>query len=222
MADTIADTLADTLADSSAANTYIVGRKGEAMSTRPVKIAAVIALCVLIGMVVFLRMRNHIPLVAAMGTFVIAWLALLPARRPKGAATRSDEQQLAVDQLDHAAKRLERLARRAPAPDRPLFRRMAELMRQIQEHHRLNPSHASLTAKFRKHVVGRMVESVYNYVELATRSGQDQKDRLAAISTQLEEFVPVLEKIDQACLDNDLMALEINVEVLNVQLNRRR
>ena len=37
-----------------------------------------------------------------------------------------------------------------------------------------------------------------------------------------EGFVPVLEKIDKACLDNDLTALEINVEVLNEQLDRTR
>ena len=32
----------------------------------------------------------------------------------------------------------------------------------------------------------------------------------------------MLEKIDRACLDNDITALEINVEVLNEQLDRRR
>ena len=85
----------------------------------------------------------------------------------------------------------------------------------------MNPDHVRLTAKFRRHVVGRMVGSVKSYVELARRAGRDQKARLAAISTQLEEFVPVLEKIDRACLENDLTALEINVEVLNEQLNRR-
>jgi hypothetical protein len=63
---------------------------------------------------------------------------------------------------------------------------------------------------------------VAGYVRLAAQAGPDQKDRLAAISTQLEEFVPVLEKIDRACLDNDITALEINVEVLNEQLDRRR
>ena len=34
--------------------------------------------------------------------------------------------------------------------------------------------------------------------------------------------MPVLEKIDRACIEDDLMALEINVEVLDEQLGRDR
>ena len=192
------------------------------MTGRPVKIAALIAVAVLIVMIAVLKMRNHIPFVAALGTFVIAWLAMIPVgRREKRAALPSGPEGAAIRELDEAAKELELLSQRGPAPDAPLFHRMAELMGQIRDHHIQNPSHADLTAKFRKHVVGRMVGSVRDYIDLAARTGAEHRDRLAAISTQLEQFVPVLERIDQACLDNDLMALEINVEVLNDQLNRR-
>ena len=192
------------------------------MIGRRVKFAAAISVVVLIGMLVFLRMRNHIPLVAALATFAIAWLAMRPPRdKAKSVARPETEEERAIVQLDRAARRLGDLARRAPIPDRPLFERMADLVGSIRDHHRLNPAHAEFTKKFRKHVIGRMVEAVYKYVELAGRAGRKKKDRLAAISTQLEAFVPVLERIDGACLDNDLMALEINVEVLNEQLNRR-
>ena len=192
------------------------------MSGRNLKIAAAVAIGVLLALLILARMRNYFPFIAALATFVIVWLALIPRRgAKKPAARRIGEEEQAVGELDDAAKRLDQLSREAPVPDRPLFRHMSELMGEIRDHHRKNPAHAELTRKFRKHVVGRMVEAVQNYVELAARVGRDQKDRLSQISTQLEGFVPVLEKIDRACLDNDLMALEINVEVLNEQLNRR-
>ena len=189
---------------------------------RRIVLAGLTGLAVVVLAVVLTRTFGRLPLIAGITTFVVALILMVPSRK---ARVRKDgemsEEERAVAQLDHAASRLRRMARRAPVPDRPLFRRLAELMAQIRDSHRLNPGHATLTRKFRRHVVGRMVGAVGSYVELARRAGRDQKERLAAISTQLEEFVPVLEKIDQACVDNDLMALEINVEVLNEQLNRR-
>lgn len=174
-------------------------------------------------LVLFLtRTVGRLPLIAGIATFVVAWIMMvLPRKSRKQAEAEIAEEVRAVSELDEAASRLQRMARQAPAPDRPLFRRLADLMGQIRDSHQLNPGHAELTRKFRKHVVGRMVGAVASYVELTRRAGRDEKDRLAAISSQIEEFVPVLERIDRACLDNDLMALEINVEVLNEQLNRR-
>lgn len=188
---------------------------------RRIVMAALFGIAVFALVLVLMRSVSYLPLIAGITTFFIALLAMIPADRPRGRAAEMSEQERAVEELDLAAGKLEDMARQAPAPDRPLFLRLAELMTQIRDSHRLNPGHAGLTRKFRRHVVGRMVGSVASYVDLARRTGQDQKDRLAAISSQLEEFVPVLEKIDRACLDNDLMALEINVEVLNEQLNRR-
>ena len=192
------------------------------MFGRSLKIAVGAALLVLLGLLILLKMRNFFPFVAAMATFLIVWLALLPGpKSSKTTARREGEDERAIGELDSAAKRLDQLSRDAPAPDQPLFQHMSGLLAGIRDQHMKNPSHAELTRKFRKHVVGRMVDAVQSYVELASRAGRDQKDRLTAISTQLEGFVPVLEKIDRACLENDLMALEINVEVLNDQLNRR-
>ena len=182
--------------------------------------AALIAICVSLVVLFLTRTISHLPLIAGVVTFFVSWVALIPSRKGRKQVADTDEDR-AIAELDRAATELGALAQKAPLPDRPLFRRLAELMGQIRDRHRMNPDHVRLTAKFRRHVVGRMVGSVESYVELARRSGRDQKARLAAISTQLEEFVPVLEKIDRACLENDLTALEINVEVLNEQLNRR-
>ena len=171
---------------------------------------------------VLMRTFSHLPLIAGVTTFLVAIVALTPSRRPKVEAATKTEADEAALELDRATIRLHELAGDAPPPDRPLFHRLADLMGHIRDAHVKNPDHAGLTAKFRRHVVGRMVESVSAYVDLTRRAGPDQKERLAAISTEIEAFVPVLEKIEQACLDNDLTALEINVEVLNDQLNRRR
>jgi hypothetical protein len=194
------------------------------MKSRATKLAALSAVMVFVLLLVVFRMRNYVPFAAALASFVIVWLAMLPAgmgRRKLRIRAKTPEGQ-AVAQLDAAAAELQDLSRKAPMPDRPLFARMAELMGRIRDHHIQNPDHTRGTDKFRKHVIGRMVTSIADYVRLAAQSGPDQKDRLAAISTQLEEFVPVLEKIDRACLENDITALEINVEVLNEQLDRRR
>ena len=197
------------------------------MKSRATKLAALSAVIIFVLLLVVFKMRNYVPFAAAMASFVIVWLAMLPAgmgRREKRAArarAKTPEGQ-AIEQLDKAAEQLGKLSREAPVPDRPLFTRMADLMGRLRDHHIQNPDHARVTDKFRKHVIGRMVDSVAGYVRLATQAGPEQKERLAAISSQLEEFVPVLEKIDRACLDNDITALEINVEVLNEQLDRRR
>lgn len=182
--------------------------------------AALIAIGVSLVVLFLTRTISHLPLIAGVVTFFVSWVLLIPSRKSRKQVADTDEDR-AIVELDEAAAELASLAQKAPLPDRPLFRRLAELMGQIRDRHRMNPDHVRLTAKFRRHVVGRMVGSVKSYVELARRAGRDQKTRLAAISTQLEEFVPVLEKIDRACLENDLTALEINVEVLNEQLNRR-
>ena len=189
-------------------------------------LAAVLAISVFVVLVVFLRLRNWMPFVAAGAVWAGFMLATAkpPVRKgPGGAKDRAGrkEENQAIDLLDQAAKRLRRLARKAPDHDVPLFQRMADLFDTLKEHHIANPAHVRLTRKFRKHVIGPMIGTVQDYVDLAGRTGPDQRERLSQISKQLEAFVPVLERIDQACLDNDLTKLEINVEVLNEQLNRR-
>ena len=196
-------------------------------SDRSKTIALVAAAAVFLLMVGVLRIWNWMPFVAAGATWLGVILAMAeppPKKGPGGATDRKGRraEDRAIAQLRHAAKRLDNLARKAPAPDRPLFQRMADLMQTLCDHHIANPAHVTLTQKFRKHVAGRMITSVSDYIELTNRSGDAHKDRLADISRQLETFVPVLEKIDRACIDNDLTELEINVEVLNDQLDRSR
>ena len=104
---------------------------------------------------------------------------------------------------------------------------MAELVAAIRRHHVANPGHVPRTRAFVRHTLPRMVAAVAGYVDLARRTdpGTTQGDpaarRLAEVARKLAGFVPVLENIDRACVEDDLMALEINVEVLDEQLGRR-
>lgn len=189
-------------------------------------LAGVLAIGVFIALFGVLKMRNWMPFVVAGAVwgFVILATAKPPIRKgPGGAKDRAGrkEEDQAISLLDQAAKRLRRLARRAPDNDIALFRRMADLFQTLKDHHIANPAHVVLTRKFRKHVIGRMLATVEDYIAIAKRAGPDQQERLAQISEQMGEFIPILERIDKACLENDLTALEVNVEVLNEQLNRR-
>jgi hypothetical protein len=134
-----------------------------------------------------------------------------------------DDYRAALDGLDEALRALRELAVGAPAADRPLVERMAALVEAIRRHHAANPAHVPRTRAFLRHALPRMVEAVAGYLDLARRAGPaGDDDRLAQVRRRLEGFAPALERIDRACLENDLMALEIEVEVLDEQLGRRR
>ena len=190
-------------------------------------LAGVLAIGVFVALVGFLKLRNWMPFVAAGAVWagvILATAEPRPRKGPGGAKDRKGrkEEDQAISLFDQVAKRLRRMARKAPGHDVPRFQRMADLFETLKKHHIANPAHAVLTRKFRKHVIGRMLATIEDYIALAKRAGPDQQDRLGQISRQLAEFIPVLERIDQACIDNDLTELEVNVEVLSEQLNRRR
>lgn len=183
------------------------------------------AFAVFLALFLVLRLRNWVPFAMAGFTFVAIWLGTLPVRGRsdrKIDAAPDGETGEAVRELDAAAARLREFARRASPADRVLFEHLAGLLGRIAGHHRANPGHAQRTRIFRRHVVGRMVRSVADYMDLCRRAGPDQSERLAEISRQLEEYVPALERIDRACIDNDLTELEISIDVLNEQMKRRR
>lgn len=186
-------------------------------------VALIAALSVFVFMVFRLRMIGVtsvlIPAAVWLGFFLVFYK---PGRAPARGRKTHAETDEAVQQLDRAADSMAAFALRAGAADRPLFEHMGQLLGRIRDHHTANPTHAERTRRFRKHVVGRMLESIGAYLDLMDRAGPDGQDRLADISHQLEGFVPALEKIDRACLDNDLTALEVNVEVLGDQIDRTR
>ncbi|MEM6661326.1 MAG: hypothetical protein AAF666_04020 [Pseudomonadota bacterium] len=180
-------------------------------------VAILCAGLVFLAMLRGLRLVNYMPMLAAIGTFFAVWIALRPSKKESEAPPDS-----AVEELTQAGNRLMEFAKNCPPADVPLFQHLAKLIRVLRDHHRASPDHIERTRSFRRHALPRMIGAIEDYLDLARRAGSDQDDRLAEISRQLEGFVPVLEKIDKACIENDLIALEVNIEVLNEQLDRRR
>lgn len=197
-------------------------------SRRKAQIIAVLGASVIfLASLIVLRRPSMIPL----GVGGFAYVALLLAFWPKRPAPQSpslpkgvsrEDFQLAISRLTEGARRLRGFIAEAPAADEPLLARMAELMEQIREHHRANPEHVRLTRTFVRHTLSQIIGTITDYIALSRRAGPDQADRLAEISRGLEGYVPALERVEKACLDNDLTALEISVEVLNDQIDRKR
>jgi hypothetical protein len=184
------------------------------------------AIAVFVVLLLGLRLRSWLPFIAAAMTYLGLLWALRAPPRPRRVAlpegiSRADYE-AAIRELAAAERELGALAAVAPANDTALVRRMAGLVEAIREHHEANPDHVARTRVFVRHTLGRMVAAVAGYVDLAQRAGPDRDERLAEIRRRLDGFVPVLERIDRACVDNDLMALEISVEVLDEQLGRNR
>lgn len=189
--------------------------------------AAAAALVVFLVLLLGLRLRSWLPFVGA----ALTYLALLWALRPRPQPTRPvalpdgisrADHDAAIETLAKAARELRGLAADAPAGDMAMIRRMADLVEAIRAHHEANPAHLPRTRIFVRHTLGRMVAAVAGYVDLARRAGPGGDERLAEVSRRLYGFLPVLERIDRACIENDLMELEISVEVLDEQLGRDR
>jgi len=190
-------------------------------------LAALAGIMALAFSVFGMRMTSWTPLALSLAVYVGVLLAFWPNRRSDPAialptGVSREDYATAIEKLTRGSRSLQSLALQTSPADRPLFERMAGLLDTIRAHHEANPSHVPRTRTFVRHTLDRMVGVVEHYADLYARAGSDQKRRLADVSAQIESFVPALEKIDQACIDNDMMALEVSVEVLNEQLDRNR
>lgn len=127
----------------------------------------------------------------------------------------------ALAALDQAVGRLRAAASAAPTAEAGVFERMAAVLLRIRAHHERDPRDLRHTRRFLRHDLPRIVDTVENFVDLAARAGPGDAARLAPLSERIRGFTPALERIDQACLDNDFHALEVEVDVLGGQLERR-
>lgn len=127
----------------------------------------------------------------------------------------------AINSITAASSTMRGLSQKARGADREAFSRMAKLFEAIRGHHIKDPRDYRHTRRFIRHDLPRIVESAEKYVDLDHRASGTNRDRVEALGQQIHSFLPVLEKIDQACLENDFMALEVQVEVLGEQLETR-
>ncbi len=120
-----------------------------------------------------------------------------------------------------AAARLAAAARTAPESNVAAFSRMADILARISAHHARDPRDLRHTRRFLRHDLPRLVETSESFVDLSSRAGPADAARLAALAERIQGFVPALERIDRACLENDFHALEVEVDVLSGQLSNR-
>lgn len=189
------------------------------------------ATAVFVACLALFRLWNWMAFAISGWTFAILWLSMTPIRRrklpsaapppvdlPEGVA-RADHD-AAVERLRTAAYALRELADRARGADEALFARLSAMIWRIRSHHEANPRHVLHTRTFIRHALDRMVEAARGYADLSRRTGGAEAERLDDIRGRIEGFVPVLERIDKACVENDLTALDIETEVLSQQLRR--
>ncbi|MCI4661654.1 MAG: 5-bromo-4-chloroindolyl phosphate hydrolysis family protein [Neomegalonema sp.] len=127
----------------------------------------------------------------------------------------------ALAALAQSSNRLRALEARAPVSDRGLFDQMADLLQRIRQHHVDDPRDLRHTRRFLRHDLPRLVETSESYVDLASKAAGDNLERVARLGERIRGFAPVLERIDQACLENDFLKLEVEAEVLSGQLESR-
>ena len=174
-------------------------------ANRVAAVAAGVALAVAIG---FLRLRGMPVLIGAgvvyMGTLAMLWpqqkqrKTVLPKGVRKSDFTRVDTAlNTSIDLLrDHARIGSHREAL--------LFRRIADLVARIRDHLHGNPTHLGIIQRFTKHGLARLIQMVTDYADLKRRALPEHQMRLHKVLSQMEGFIPALERIDKACIENDL------------------
>ncbi len=184
----------------------------------------------LLAGVVFLLLFLGVPLVwwAALGLSALAYAAFLIIirKRPPASEVMVAERVTKAD-LDAAAAslalagaRLRVASEAAPAADRTDLAGMADNVLSIRDLILSDPNDYRLAKPFVGFYLPRIVETVESYVSLAKLARGEQSARLAELGERIKSFAPVVRKIDRACLDNDLAALESEVDALGFQMKR--
>lgn len=192
---------------------------------RASRLAAIAAgVAVALG-IAFLRLRG-LPVLLGGGVVYLGTLAMLWPRRakpvplPDGIARRDFDRVDAA--LNAAGKLMREHARLGTVREEMLFREIGDLIARIRGHLRGNPAHLPVIQRFTRHGMARLIQMVTDYADLKRRALPEHRDRLAAVLANMEEILPSLQRIDRACLENDLSALEISVEILAEQAGRAR
>ncbi|MEM1266178.1 MAG: 5-bromo-4-chloroindolyl phosphate hydrolysis family protein [Pseudomonadota bacterium] len=172
------------------------------------------------------------------GLLLVWWLALLlavvvyfalilvvPRRRPLeeivvGERVTAADLDAADQLLTDAATRIGRAAAIAPAETQGDLEGMALHLTSIRDQIARDATDFRRTRSFIHHHLPKMVTSVETYVDLASRSQGAAHTRLHDLGQRIRNFRTVVEKIDDACLENDVAALEAEVDALGVQMTR--
>ena len=153
------------------------------------------------------------------------FLLVIPRRKLMSEVMLTDEVSAAdiaraTDALTNAAYRMNEAAKLAPAADRDGLTDMAKHLTSIRELIRADPKDYRQTKQFISYFLPMIVNTVESYVALAKLAQGGNAARLSELGATIKGFAPVVQKIDQACLDNDFAALEAQVFALQFQLKR--
>ena len=122
--------------------------------------------------------------------------------------------------LFDAAHRLDAVSGHVPEADRTPVVSMATHLRSLRQNVLSDPEDYRSTRRFVLNFVPIIVETVESYAELARRSGPEHSGRLEEMGRNIRGLEPVVRQIDQATLDNDFNALEVQLSALATQINR--
>lgn len=155
-----------------------------------------------------------------------ALLLVIPHRRRADeiiltAKTSKADLQSAGEALSDSAKRLNDTITKLPKADATAVEEMAQHILSIRENILRDPEDYRLTRRFITTYLPNMVQTIETYAGLAGRTKGAQSERLDALGAQIRAFAPVVDQIDRACIENDLAALESEVDALGTQLSRR-
>lgn len=169
------------------------------------------------------------------GLYLIWWLALALAvagyfaalllirRRTPLDEIRLGERVSAADvaeaalALNDASARLLRAVRLAPEGDQAAIGQMAGHLQSIRKSIEEDPEDYRAARRFINVYLPNIVRVVETYVKLSGEAQGNSAGRVAGLSSQIRGFLPVIERIQAACIENDLAALEVEVEVLSNQ-----
>jgi hypothetical protein len=165
---------------------------------------------------------------AALGLSAVVYFALLlliPRRPPLDEVMVSDQVSAediarASAALTAAITRLDAAAKAAPKDNALDLPDLSRHLASIRELIKADPRDYRQTRQFISYFLPMIVGTVESYISLAKLAQDDNSARLAELGSMIKGFVPVVQKIDQACIENDFAALEAQVSALQFQLKR--
>lgn len=160
----------------------------------------------------------------ALALAVYGALLLLIAPSPDRSLIRLGERVSAADldgafaALGSGENRLRRAAAAAPERDRPSIAAMADELAALRRNLQTDPDDFRGARRFIAAYLPHMLVTVENYVALAARA--EDNPRILSLSQGIAGFLPPLRRVNQACLENDFLALEAEVSALEIQMKR--
>ncbi len=196
-------------------------------ATDPIRhaLAGLLAAAVFLGLFFGAALDPAVAAAVAAGAYLATFL--IAARRPPRQAERMLTPDVSESDLDaalaafrNASARLQAIESRAPVEVGDAIEEMAARLRRIADLHEKDPRDLKHTRNFVRHDLERMVETCERFVDLAALSDPTDGKRLSPIGERIRAFAPALAKIEQACMENDFLRLEVEAEVLSGQIGR--